>query len=358
MKFDYYKDILKELVELGLIEIENKTNRYNNLNSYFIPTDKLLSIKTKRKIITDKKVIKSISRYYAEYKRKLRYYYPYLMKQVSTRFVISYDKLLDEIKNKYNPENHKGTIDEYIESRYYIWEMIEQWNNGSRYDRLDFYIIDDFGKRVHSIFTYLPKEIIKYNDTLNYEIDLHQSQPTMLAQYLLENIGENTFTNDINNDVDVYNKMIDYYQIEGEDDEDKRKKAKKKFYKLLYGVIYQLDEIEELYPYIIPFIKKLKTYNKRKYDNNRTDFYRLRKYYREHKNGEVFKPFAILSFILTRKETEIFRKIWERLYDNRIKFATRHDSIVVNDKHSIRAKQIMEEILQEELNVKFKINEK
>lgn len=350
-------DIIQILVENDLVKLIRKEKKYHYVDNrtitfinpkilwFFTPTKKLLSREKKMKTITYRKVNNSVNSYYELLEEKLGYYAEFYRKQYKCKFHITRDEFNQVIKSKYNSKQRKCSYDEYVIGSNYLYETIMEWNLGTKYSNLSSYKIDSFSGRVHSIFSMLSKDFFKFNDTFNLEIDLATSQPLMLAHLLKQDIGENQFSTDVDNGVDIYEKIKDHYSLPDRD------AGKQMFYELIFGYNSSLDE---LYPEANQWIAKKKKFNLYTYRfETDTPEYRLMKFY--NKKGESIKRHSIIALMLQELELKIFKRIWDTLITVEIAFVTRHDSVVINADDLENAKYHINNILEEELCLKGRL---
>lgn len=201
-----------------------------------------------------------------------------------------------------------------------IYEQIRFWNRCSLREKHDLVSVDDFGNRFHSIFSRIPKEVRKNYVTIlgesTVEIDLAQSQPTILSVILKDKMGKNSFTDAINNGEYVYDLL-------GKT----TKEGKMEFNYSMFGRKINRS-FKKAFPDTIKAIQELK-YN----------------------SPKGFKPHAGLAMRLQQKESEMFSSIWSKLISRRISFIPVHDSIIVRSKDYSLAMYIMEKELTKHLPV-------
>lgn len=312
--------------------------------NYFVPTDKLLITKKKYEYIKIWNVYNSVCRYYRTLELALGDYLPTYKKIYNSKFIITRKQFNRIIERKYKEyiikKDNPSTLQEYKNNNKYLYKMMMDFNEGTKYTNLDFFKVDNFSGRVHSIFTYLSSDFMKYNTKVNYELDLHQSQMTILASILQDEIGDNSFTNDINNGVDIYIKIQKLLKLET------RGIAKDFMFSMIFGSTGRKHKLfKKIYPDVEEYIYKVKTtYNKETFN-----FYKLK--------GKQYKPYAAFVMKLQKKETELFKKIWTlvNLHKHKIPMATRHDSIVIPIEYKEIGLDIMNNVLEQELNCKYKI---
>lgn len=228
-----------------------------------------------------------------EFIRDCRNYYPtYVNKKI-------------ESKEKYN------NIDDYVEILLSTFNNMMIWNGMTQLNRKIYMMgCDKFSGRFHNIFTYLP-EYIKYekyfkNFKLQYEIDVKQMQGLCLGVKLLEN--------NFSIDCDIIKDLNsgDIYEKYTTDNIDRQIKKR-----LLYGDLYSgygtpnFNRFKTRFPPEGNLLQRLQFTTKLTYINT---------------NIPIPKR-KIIPALLQRKEVEIFREIWKKLLDRRIKFLVIHDAI-------------------------------
>lgn len=353
-------EIIQDLVVNDLVELKKKKKKSHFINGrfvtfinpkilwYFSPTRNLLSREKKLKEITFLRVNNSVNSYYQTIEKKLGDYADYYRKQYNCKFNITRDEFDLVIKSKFYRKSLNCSLDEYLTSSNYLYESILEWNRGTKYSNLTTYKIDLFSRRVHSIFSMLSSDFFRYNDTFKVEIDLVNCQPVMLAHILKSEIGENQFSTDIDNGIDVYEKIKDHYSLPDRD------AGKKKFYQLVFG--YN-SSLEELYPEANQWIMTKKKFDLNEYRYKKdSPENRLMNYY--NKKGQYIKRYSIIALMLQEKELEIFKRLWATLNSLDIVFVTRHDSVVINETDLDSAIVHINNILDDELCVNSRLRVK
>lgn len=210
---------------------------------------------------------------------------------------------------------------EYNKYLFNLWECIEDYNTMNPTERVEYVTEDEFGNRLHSIFSSLPKSLrrrVKVWGEDNVELDLTQSQPVILAQLLEDEMGENSFTSLIKSGEDVY-------RFISPEDRDRGKRA---LYFTLFGKRTP-KQIIKMFPDIAPTIKKLKW-------------------------GMVVgnpsnKKYSNLAYRLQQKESVLFREVWANLIKENISFIPIHDSVMVQSKYMDKTLRIMNRTLLNKL---------
>lgn len=198
-----------------------------------------------------------------------------------------------------------------------------------------FVTVDDFGHRFHSPVTSFPRDL---RDNLLLEgkpttaFDIVQSQPTFLGIILNEAIGENEFSNWIEQGKDIYE------MIQAKAGLSDRDQAKKAFFEILFSK--PSDRLSETFgdaPWIqwINQLKKIKL----------------------EANPHGYNPHTNMSFLLQRCESKTMRKVWRELAKEGIPFLTIHDEVRVTAPTSTEAETFIKETLNKEYHA-FKVSSK
>lgn len=177
----------------------------------------------------------------------------------------------------------------------------------------NYVVIDDFSERLHTQITNLSKNYRKYlkiDGKKLVEIDIVNSQPWLASLV----IDDEQFNKDCIDGVIYQKLMMDCYE---------RDKVKKCLYFIMFGGWQVrgkgdtkfLNNFKTLYPKAQEKIEEL----------NKDD----------HKN---------LARLLQKTEANLMIKnVWSRLFDNKIKSLTIHDSIMIKEEDLEQAKNILEE---------------
>ena len=234
---------------------------------------------------------------------------------------VNLDALSDSMWTRYSSIKKSGLKrEEYDEYLQLTLERIVEYSSMNKTERVEHVSEDKFGNRLHSIFTSIPRELrqhIKLWGEDTTEIDLKQSQPTILATILEETIGENSFTNFIKSGNDVYSLL-----------HENRNVGKKIMYNVLFGERTP-KQIKKLFPDVWETINSLK--------------------WTKQPLNPSPKPYANLAYILQQRESKIFRILWDKLLKYRIAFVPIHDSIIIQNKHLTNAISIMNDTLSKHI---------
>ncbi|MFB6318402.1 hypothetical protein [Saccharicrinis sp. FJH54] len=340
-----YNEFINELHSHEIIKIEEKYFKYGKHFKLFLLTDKPLKSTKISSSIKSKRVKNGLKNYYKSnyntlkgidkkvfnilWKIKINITQEEIQKELHHRYSKYKKEKMEYINNLATTKEitkgmHIMTLEEYLDQSRFYYDYITLWNESTKIEKTSFVSIDSFGNRFHSIFTTLPSFFRNYlhldGSTHIVGLDLAQSQPTLLAKMLLDEIGQNEFTMAVNSG-DVYS----YYPYE-------RSNAKKQFLRSIFSNRYSKSffELSRQFPSLGQYILKIQN----------TQMYR---------DGKKIPSYKNTSCILQRFESRLFRKIWSKLLNSEIQFINVHDGIYVSaDKVEI-TKEIIEKILENEL---------
>ena len=345
-----WKELIKFLSEENYIKLIPRQNKYYDMLYTFEVQNKLLDINPITIKTETLRVYNSLIIYYKKVEKQLGELK--FMFDIMSKFNIDIteERFIEIIKNKYPSyvkekiSEHKKYLNEkdYMERNSHIFKNILFYNKLTKFERLYSFKVDKFSGRLHSIFTNIPSECRKYiklnKEHINIEIDLRQSQVCCLSKLLLEEIGENNFTKDCNNN-DMYLMFKDLNNLESRDI------SKKFLFNILFGSPYVLNkeghkfitkehkQFKKLYPGAAEYIIKEKL-----------------------KPNKLEKQHSIIAQKLQKIEVDMFTEIWKELKDNKIKFVTIHDSVMVNEKDMDITYEIINRIISEKLKgVKYEL---
>lgn len=197
-----------------------------------------------------------------------------------------------------------------------------------------FFTVDTFSKRVHTPVTsfskdYRPNLLLFGDKTTSF--DVATMQPSLLGKILHDTIGENDFSEWINNGKDVYGILQEKANLSTRDE------AKKKFFEILFGKpnkqLETLFDSSNWINWINDFKSKPFTPNPHTLEKN-------------HSN---------LAYLLQSTEVNLMTKLWLKLIENNIPFVSVHDEVIVHKKNSIETLKIFNSVLEKEFSF-FKIN--
>ncbi len=360
--------VINVLEKLGYIERVYKRNHHNihqALNT-FRPTNKLLSATRKKKTVEFTNNHTMLEKYYEHhYSRILPEFQPMVMQMTDFQFHISKQMYITLVSENY--ENYKtkqeakgnsnySTKEEYIERMLTCNynRLVEYMNVKNIREYADFFTTDTFSKRFHSIFSTMPTTVRDYiKKNINLEgVDMHQSQPSFLAEFLASTNPNNSFTQAVNNG-DIYCKIIERSPLikkYTKDPDIQRRMAKERAFNIFFGKVWfknpktqsvyhskVFSEFQEMFPDVYNTIKNIKT----------SPSYRLPVIYTQHlqKLGveEADKTHARLPQMLQMMEVRLMRGVWRRLLSEGIRFIAVHDEIVVDKKHIDRVRYLFQD---------------
>jgi hypothetical protein len=197
-----------------------------------------------------------------------------------------------------------------------------------------FFTVDEFAGRVHTPVSSLSHEIRPYlllcgENTVSF--DVSQMQPTLLANILYQNVGENAFSAAIFEGVDVYT------MLQGKAGLSTRNEAKKRFFEMLFSKPSQ--QMEKLFE-SANFIQWINNYKSIIEPRN------------PHTNQ---KPYSNLAWLLQNYEVSVMSSIWRKLAENGIPFLSVHDEIICRQSDKQKAQLIFSNELSKHLSA-FKIS--
>ncbi len=199
-----------------------------------------------------------------------------------------------------------------------------------------FFKVDTFSGRVHTPITGMshlirPNLILRNEKTVS--LDVSQMQPTLLGAILKNSVGTNSFSQAIDEGLDIYSMLQSTAQLDG------RKEGKKRFFEILFGK--PNDQLTKMLKGAnwLDWINQYKSADEPRNPNGRE------------------KQYSNLAWLLQTYEVQIMSKIWRELAEKAIPFLTVHDEIIVQEQHLQQATEIMTNILNKHF-IKFKINTK
>lgn len=198
-----------------------------------------------------------------------------------------------------------------------------------------FFNVDVFSGRVHTPVTSFKSEYRK-NILIDGEettsLDVVTMQPVLLGKILNETIGENEFSQWINEGKDIYLMLQSKAQLNTRDE------AKKRFFEILFS--RPNDSLQMMFGNSnwITWINEFK--NKPFEPNPHT----------------LEKNHSNLAWLLQKNEVTIMRKVWEKLLIHVIKFLSVHDEIIVKHRDKDKSKEIFKSVLSESLSF-YKLSE-
>ncbi len=224
------------------------------------------------------------------------------------------------------------TLEQGIDSTVYFNQFLKQRDKHLN----SFFLVDNFSGRIHTPITSLKGSYRKHLYLKNepvVSLDIAQIQPLLLSLILIENIGQNEFSEWINQGQDIYLMFKEKLKLQSRED------AKTKFYEITFGM--PNERLGEMFGNAdwIKWINDLKTTTLLQNPNSKT---------KAHSN---------LAWLLQSTEVRIMRIIWQKLIENDILFLTVHDEIIVRVSDLDESYKIMEDELKLYFP-SFKINKK
>lgn len=199
-----------------------------------------------------------------------------------------------------------------------------------------FFNIDSFSGRIHSPISnfhriYRPNILLENQKTISF--DVVTMQPLILGKILRKQIGENEFSQWIEEGQDIYKMIQDVTKCETRDE------GKKRFFEILFSKPNK--KLAELFGDAnwILWINELKS-----------------KLIIENPHS-IDKPHSNLAWLLQTTEVEIMSKIWELLYQSKIKFLSVHDEVIVQQKDKTIVELLIRQVLSKEF-IYYKLNSK
>lgn len=252
-------------------------------------------------------------------------------------------------------EAQQFAFDEQVEMEY---QAIVDWNHQTELQRLIRTKVDLYGRRIHSLLTWtlsaLRYKVSYKGEKLKLvELDVAQSQPTILAD-LLHTFGiDNQLVNDINNNSDLY------LNINPND----RKSAKKAFFTATYAKRLSTKMATYLGADATALIEKIKTLDYTEAAGLVLSNYKnqmgLRKWLLDFpiSNLKGYKRYKNMSAILQRLESFMMRKVCKALSKSNIRYVLVHDAVYVEESKQELAKELMQSVINSFLEVDFQIKE-
>lgn len=194
-----------------------------------------------------------------------------------------------------------------------------------------FFSVDAFAGRVHSPIVNLKGNLrfkIRFYGKPVVSLDVKQMQPTILGKVLQDAIGKNSFSNAIDNGLDIYSHLQSTSGLES------RESAKKYLFQLIFGK--PMDDIGKMFK------------------GESSDWVRWINSYKsqtENKNPHKEKMHSNLAWLLQYSEVQVMTGIWKKLMDKGVPFLTIHDEILCKTGDEGVVKNIMDEELKKHFSV-------
>jgi hypothetical protein len=199
-----------------------------------------------------------------------------------------------------------------------------------------FFTVDNFSRRIHTPVSNFHREyrgnILFYGEEIA-SLDVATMQPLLLGKILTEAIGENEYSNWINEGEDIYLMLMEKANLKTRDE------AKKRLFEILFAK--PSNDLSEMFggSKWIDWI------------NN----YKLSVVPANPHNKE--KPHSNLAWLLQTTEVKIMHEVWLELYDAEIPFLTIHDEIIVRQQDGTQAERLFSQVLDSSFEY-YKLNSK
>jgi hypothetical protein len=200
-----------------------------------------------------------------------------------------------------------------------------------------FFKVDVFAGRVHTPITnfhrHLRPNILLYGEK-TVSFDVATMQPLLLGKILLNQIGENQYSDWINQGVDIYVKLQETANLSARD------KAKKRFFEISFAKPSSyLADLFGASDWI-----------------NWINYYKSIDEPRNTKKSEK-KPHNNLAWLLQSTEVGIMRKVWNLLFYYKIPFLSVHDEIIIRETDRTKGEALFNSVLKNEFEY-YKLNQK
>lgn len=226
----------------------------------------------------------------------------------------------------------EAELPETVESTAYWKTFLKHRSN---YPEL-FFTVDSFAGRVHTPISGMSKEIRPFlllrGETV-VSFDVAQMQPTLLANILYQNIGNNAFSDAIFQGVDVYSMLQAKAGLKTRDE------AKKRFFEMIFGK--PSNELERLFEGA-NFIQWINGYKSKPDPRN------------PHHRA---KPYSNLAWLLQTYEVRVMGEVWQKLGEAGMAFSSVHDEIICTQSDCLQVQQIIETVLNKHFQT-YKLNSK
>lgn len=219
-----------------------------------------------------------------------------------------------------------------VESTPYFDAFIQ---NREQYLEL-FFTVDDFARRVHTPVTNLHRHLRPYlliDNCQTVGLDVKTMQPLLLGKVLTHYLGNNQYSQWINNGADIYVMLQTSSGLETRD------KGKKRFFEIVFAP--PNNELAGLFGRA-NWINWINEYKRKEQPGN------------PHTKN---KTYSNLAWLLQTTEVMTMRKVWRELNAREIPFLSVHDEVIIKQANRHEAERIFRSILDNEfeyyqLNVK------
>lgn len=190
----------------------------------------------------------------------------------------------------------------------------------------DFFTVDSFSGRIHTPIVNLKHDLrmhIKFHGKAVVSLDVKQMQPQCLAKVLHSAIGENVFSNTIENGGDIYDMLQDLTGLKS------RAEAKTMLFKLIFGK--PMDDLAKLMQGNTEWLQWINNYKSTTENNNP---------HRQHTHTN-------LAWLLQYSEVQVMTGVWEGLKAKGIPFLTIHDDVIVPEGMEGTTERVMQSVLKQ-----------
>lgn len=224
------------------------------------------------------------------------------------------------------------SLPEGVESTPYFDAFIQ---NREQYLDL-FFTVDEFAHRVHTPITNLHRHLRPYlliDNTPTIGLDVKTMQPLLLGKVLKQYLGNNQFSQWIDNGADIYEMLQTASGLTT------REQGKKRFFEIIFAPVN--NELAGLF-------------GRANWINWINDYKRIEQPGNPH---TTFKRYSNLAWLLQSTEVTTMRKVWRELNAREIPFLSVHDEIIVKQLDRHETERIFRSVLDNEfeyyqLNVK------
>lgn len=198
-----------------------------------------------------------------------------------------------------------------------------------------FFTVDDFSGRIHTPVTnfhrtHRPNILLNGEETGS--LDVTTMQPLLLGKILSEEIGNNEYSQWINDGEDIYIKLQGKANLETRDN------AKKKFFEILFSE--PSNALAEMFG-----------------SSNWIEWINCYKQSVEPSNPHKEKKHTNLAWKLQTLEVSIMKRIWEQLILSDIPFLSVHDEVIVPKSKLSATEAIMNSVLSSDFQY-YRLNAK
>ena len=199
-----------------------------------------------------------------------------------------------------------------------------------------FFTVDLFSGRVHTPVSgfhriYRPNILIDGEQTAS--LDVTTMQPLLLGKILETQIGDNEYSQWINEGKDIYLSIQDKAKL------DDRDKAKKRFFEILFS--YADKRLAQMFGNA-NWINWINEFKSKPLEAN---------------PHSLEKQHSNLAWLLQTTEVRIMREVWQGLVNAKIVFLSVHDEVIVKAREVQKAEEIFKNVLSKHFKY-YKLNSK